>query len=254
MIRLKKIRHKIQYAAWKFIDSKSKKYALIATKRGDLQEAIFFWTKAEKLFPKDLECFNNKINCLSALRNKPANSKDLLKAETLNITLSKNIKNIIVFLVPPLDGIGGGILSIFSIYEETKNLKKIHGSEVIMCTYPGNQTVSRYTMFDNDIDIYSFDQLTNHFKTIKKIIIHLPEYACLQIVNNLDEAKKSWLTNIHHVHINVMNQNIEIMPTPDELNILRNYCTKLTITTAHPPSVALAPCLSCFTKFKLPSG
>jgi hypothetical protein len=232
MIRLKKIRHKIQYAVWKFIDSKSKKYALIATKRGDLQEAIFFWTKAEKLFPKDPECFNNKINCLSELHNKTTNSA-LPNAKTLDIALSKNIENIIVFLVPPVDGISGGILSIFSIYEETKKLKKIHGSEVIMCTYPGNQTVSRYTMFDNDVDICSFDQLTNHFETIKKIIIHIPEYSCLQIVNNLDEDKKRWLTNIPHAHINVLNQNIELMPTPDEIKILRNYCTKLTITTAH---------------------
>jgi hypothetical protein len=42
-----------------------------------------------------------------------------------------------------------------------------------------------------------------------------------------------WLGKIEDVQINVMNQNIKLMPGPEVIKKLKDYASKVTITTAH---------------------
>ena len=145
-----------------------------------------------------------------------------------------NAKNIIVFIVPNANNISGGMISISSIYEETQKLNKIHNSEVLACTsISQNKTVFRYTMFKNKMKIFRFIQIISLFKKIETILIHIPEYMVENFYNKDLKLIYKWLKKINNIHINILNQHVESMPSIETINNLKLYCNRLTNTTAH---------------------
>ncbi len=149
-----------------------------------------------------------------------------------------NIENLIVFIVDGAnwftgkDTISGGILSIASIYEESKKLKDIHHSEVIMLTHKKAHLLLKHTQFDNDITIFRFEQLFFYFKNLKKVIIHIPEYL-VPTMNIQFEKKKELLASVNNLHINILNQNILMMRSVEEVAKLKQLSSHVTQTTAH---------------------
>lgn len=150
----------------------------------------------------------------------------------------KTTENLIVFIVDGAswftgkDTISGGILSIASIYEESKKLKNIHNSEVIMLTQKDAHLLLKHTLFDNNITVFRFEQLFSYFKNLKGLIFHIPEYL-VPTMNIQFEKEKKFLDLIKSLHINILNQNIRIMRSVEEVAKLKRFTAQITQTTAH---------------------
>jgi hypothetical protein len=148
-------------------------------------------------------------------------------------------KKIIVFLVmgadwnSGIDKISGGTISIVSLCEESKKLKAIHNSEVIMCTFPKQHLLLYHTQFKNNTTVFRFKQLKKYFKNTNDVLIHVPEFLSQYFLENLTARDKAWLKKMKNVHINIMNQNIQLMPSPKFIDELKSIATLVTITTAH---------------------
>ena len=141
-----------------------------------------------------------------------------------------NIERLIIFLTPGHDAVSGGILSISSIYDESRKIKNIHGCEVIMCTIPGDPRLLQYTKFSNRNCIYGFSQVISYFQKLRSLLIHIPEYCITQFLENLSTQDIMLLTNTGDVHINIMIQNIQLLESKGQIEKLGKL-GKLTCTT-----------------------
>ena len=141
-------------------------------------------------------------------------------------------RRLIIFLTPGFDIVNGGILSISSIYEETKKLKHIHNAETIMCTIPGDPLLLRYIKFKNKNNIYRFSQVLSFFKDLQNVIIHIPEYCIYEFLRYISHRDYLRLFNIKDLHINIMLQNIELLHHIKYIERLKKL-GKVTCTTAH---------------------
>ena len=155
-----------------------------------------------------------------------------LQKKLLCENYSNEITKLIIFLTPGLDIVNGGILSVTSIYTETIKIKNIHGSEVIMCTVPGEPLLLKYTRFKNQNFIYMFSEVLLYFQNLQELIIHIPEYIVEKFLKNCSNYDNLQLNKIKSVHINIMLQNINYLP--DEIHIKNlGKLGQLTCTTAH---------------------
>ncbi len=165
--------------------------------------------------------------------NELVQPKISMALETLRSTYDSKEKNLIIFFVPGEDGITGGILSIYSIYEETKKLKHIHNCETIMCTLPNDSILLKNTNFENNVLIYPFELIMNYFEHIEKCIIHIPECYTVTFLNNISAIHQKKLKKIPSLQINLLIQNIDLAPDRNIILKLFEYTKDVTCTTAH---------------------
>lgn len=145
----------------------------------------------------------------------------------------KDSSRLILFLVPERDAVTGGLMSICSIATVTKSLKAIHNSDVMVATIPHLQTFANYSNFDTEHDIFRFSQVPEYFPKITNLILHLPEIHLKNFIEQLEPEQISWLQNIEHLTINILNQNNTYMPRPQVVDLLRYLTNDLTMTCAH---------------------
>lgn len=142
------------------------------------------------------------------------------------------MSRVVIFLIPPKKTINGGILSIFSLCKESRRFKSVHKSEILICTYPGRESYETNDLFENDEKILSFDSAIAKYPKPESLIINIPEYAVVEVYRSLQKYK-DYLLAIPDLHINILNQNIELMPATSEVLNLFNLASKVTQTTAH---------------------
>lgn len=151
----------------------------------------------------------------------------------------RKTRKLIVFLIPGADKatgtekISGGTISIVSLREESALLKDVHDAEVVMCTLPNEYLLFRHKLFVNRTDVFRFSQLRRYFTHAREVLFHLPEFTCMYFMEHLEDADRQWMRELEKVHINVMNQNVLMMPTPTELGKLKQLAQVVTATTAH---------------------
>jgi hypothetical protein len=149
------------------------------------------------------------------------------------------ITRLIVFLVPGSDWatgrdkISGGVLSIASLYGETRAIESVHQSKLIMCTFPLDHLLLRHTNFENDIDVYRFSQLQGYFRNLKELTLHIPELLVEHFEHSTTSADKHFLKGIPSLQINILNQNIKLMPSREVIDSLKSFTQNITVTTAH---------------------
>ena len=124
-------------------------------------------------------------------------------------------------------------MSIVSVCEETARLKEVHNSQTILCTLNNEHLLLKHEMFANDTDVFRFEQLAGYFTAAEYVLIHLPEFLVKYFVPLLSAKDKSWITGLKGCHLNIMNQNILLMPDPGIVRSLTETCSTVTITTAH---------------------
>ena len=140
-------------------------------------------------------------------------------------------KRVIVFFIPPEKIINGGILSIFSLCEVSREFNDIHKSKVVLCTYPGYKSYGKNNLFKNNEIIYEFEELLNN-NSLEYLQLHVPEYASNEVFWGLKKYETQ-IRKINQLSVNIMNQNILLMKRPGEV-VRWFYWTKdLTQTTAH---------------------
>jgi len=143
-------------------------------------------------------------------------------------------KKIMVILVPEHNDMSGGIYSMFSIANQMRNLKKVHEYEVVVMTRPNVKglTYIRNSNFRNMEDVLRFEQI-KLFKEAEDIYIHLPEYASQYFVADLSRSETSYLRSRRHLHINILNQNIQLMPERRDFQSLFGLTKSITQSVAH---------------------
>jgi hypothetical protein len=151
----------------------------------------------------------------------------------------KETERLIVFLVPGADWgtgkdrISGGVLSIASLYNETQKIADVHDSKLIMTTFPLEHLLLHHTNFKNEINVFRFSQLRGHFPELKELVLHIPELLVAHFDSCTSPEDKRFLRDIPGLHINILNQNIRLMPSREVIDSLRSFTPKITVTTAH---------------------
>lgn len=148
-------------------------------------------------------------------------------------------RKLILFLVPGADRqtgtdkISGGIISIVSLCEESRRLSELHGAQVVMCTLNNERLLFRHTQFINNTDVFRFSQVRNYFENAEEVLLHIPEFTCEYFLDYLRADDMKWLRELKKLHINILNQNIRLMPSVDTIERLKLLTGKVTATTAH---------------------
>jgi hypothetical protein len=147
-------------------------------------------------------------------------------------------RKIIIFFLDGVDlktgkeNVSGGLLSIHSIFEETIKIKEVHDAEALLCTMKNTNLFFKFSTFDSPYRVFHYEQLEKYFKKAEKIIAHVPEYLVEYFLYQLKSGRLDYLIS-RQLHVNILNQNIQLMPSVEIVRQLRQCVIKVTQTTAH---------------------
>lgn len=143
-------------------------------------------------------------------------------------------EKIIVILISERNGISGGIFSLFSIATQMRRLMSHDKYEVVMMTLPSStgKTYFRNTFFRNSENIYRFSQLSLCAKA-KEVYIHIPEYATEKFIEFLSQDDCNYLKMRDKVYINILNQNVRMMPAKETFSPLRDIADEVSQSVGH---------------------
>ena len=162
------------------------------------------------------------------------NYRNIIKQQDRELATGfKDIKDLIILIVPGKNSMNGGVHSIFNIARESRAHKNIHKCEVLIATVV-NKKSKTYIKQDNFINnefIFRLEQLFD-FNQLERLIIHIPElYA--ERLSLYFSFHKRFFQKIPNVWINIMNQNIELMPPCTSIQGLFKITEEVTQTCAH---------------------
>lgn len=157
-------------------------------------------------------------------------------------------KKLILFLIPSQVKICGGVLSIYSLCETSRNI--VPDALCILSTYPNDEyTYASNDMFLNNEQIYRFPQIVDNCKNLEELIIHIPEYYSKRVYKDLKRKDIRFLKSIKNLQLNILNQNIELMPEPKKIANLYKLTKNITQTIAHDKYATQEVC----NKWQLPT-
>jgi hypothetical protein len=174
----------------------------------------------------------------SRLRNKIL----AMKSRSRTDQLVSGSKRFVVFLVPGLNTVNGGIISICSIASESQKLLAMNGVSVAVCTAYGEPRMLRFTKFENDVDILAFADLLPRFPSEAEVLVHVPDLFVQKFVADCVFVYRSrpdltW-------RFNILLQNIDLIPQKEAVDALQQIGTT-TATINHKASNAIARRLGC---------
>ena len=146
-------------------------------------------------------------------------------------------EKLILFFIPGADyfsgkeNISGGLISIVSLAQETSLIYQGSPIKVLCATYYNDHLVFKLSSFKNETDVYSPELIEKYFNNVRELILHIPELFVIDFVKN--QQQNNWFKSINSVQINVLNQNIQLMPDYNVLNELKTKFSSCTVTTAH---------------------
>lgn len=137
----------------------------------------------------------------------------------------------IVFFIPQMKLVSGGVMSIFSLCQETRELFDTQKTGVYISVLPGYPTYGKNDFFENNETIYDMDGLIGTLHKKKNILFHVPEYAVNDVVIRirpyLEKLKKARLS------VNILNQNVKLMPDRIDAAEIFEISPRVTQTVAH---------------------
>jgi len=141
-------------------------------------------------------------------------------------------KSLIAFIVPWKARPKAGYMSIISMSATAKMLRHLHHSEVILVTYVGFRTYYKNWYINSPEPVFRFSQI-KRFTHLTRLLIHLPEIYAATFYDSLSARDRKFLSGIKDFHINILNQNICLMPGTEAFVSLRKLSSNITQTTAH---------------------
>ena len=167
-----------------------------------------------------------------AISRKIINFYHRKKQNTYDVKKIRRARIINLFVLPNTPVVSGGIQSIFSV---CKYSRQVYPEAVsLITTGPWKKySYSELTWFQNTEKIYRWEQIIKNIKVAEKLIIHLPEYLSGIFCNKLSVKEIQKLKQIKDLQINILNQNINLMPTPEEISSLKQLTPNITQTIAH---------------------
>ncbi len=151
--------------------------------------------------------------------------------DTLDMSMLRKAKKVIVFLTPGRSYINGGVMSIYSLCKTSRELNPDAFCSVV--TYPNDYTYVVNDKFKNNELILRFEQITENAKNAEEMIIHIPDFRAHRFYNDLKSNEIEFLKSIPHLQLNIMNQNIKLMPEPEKIKDLYLLTDNITQTIAH---------------------
>jgi hypothetical protein len=188
-----------------------------------------------RFYPNAFSLVNLSLNLESTLYDV---AHDKIASTILqNINFPKEIElcdRVMIILVPFHNTISGGIYSFFSIASHMKKMKRMHGWEVLVMTYPNLSELTYYRnrFISSEIDIFRFSQILR-LKNAKELFIFIPELFSGTFLSDMDDMQRNFLKSKQSVYINIMNQNIKLMPKPHLLISLKSTFKKVGQSIAH---------------------
>ena len=190
----------------------------------------------EKIFSLKNEN-NHKIITLSGIKIKfkyipkkhyKITKKSIKLQNKYDLTALKTAKRLIVFLIPEHLKINGGIMSIFSLCECTR---EVDNGLCLISTVPSEFTYCHNSFFENNEKIYRLEQIIKNAESVKELIIHIPEYFVSKFYGSLKQNEIDFLKSIQKLRINILNQNIDLMPDAADIKDLYNLTDNISQTT-----------------------
>lgn len=154
-----------------------------------------------------------------------------LRQNKYDMSTLQNANKVILFILPERSFKSGGVISIVNLCVTTRAL--ITDAEVILATFQSFETYSKIDWFENNENIYRFSHIVTENFNPDELYIHIPEYLSGMFESGLKEEQKAILKRISHLHINILNQNILLMPEYDAIQRLFSLTQEITQTTAH---------------------
>jgi hypothetical protein len=151
--------------------------------------------------------------------------------------IDPTIEKLILFFIPGADyysgkeNISGGLMSIISLAQESSLIYKGSSVQVLCSTYYNEHLIFKLKSFKNYFKIFRIKQIESYFKNVNELILHIPELYVADFVKNQQHNK--WFVGISKIQINILNQNIQLMPDIFILNELKKRFSNCTVTTAH---------------------
>ena len=129
--------------------------------------------------------------------------------------------------------VGGGMLSIERFVRKTKELLEPEEVSVIVCGLPLDNACIKNPFFNYEIPPIDFNYLSKKYFP-EKLYLNIPEAFVPDFLQKMTSEIVQWLWAIKELHINIMNQNDDLMPDQNYIEDLRTLCNgNLTITAAH---------------------
>ena len=147
-----------------------------------------------------------------------------------------------IFFVPGWDIVNGGNMSICSIATETSKMLGASGVSVAVCTAYRQPRLLRFTKFENNVELFAFEDLLAWFPSGSEVLIHVPELLVGRSIADHIAAYRArsdvkW-------RFNILLQNVRQIPTKDAVDTLEQLGAT-TITIAHKASTDVAEDLGC---------
>jgi hypothetical protein len=143
-------------------------------------------------------------------------------------------RRLMVMVVPEHNDMSGGIYSFFSLANHMQAMKRVHGYDVLLMTRPNEtgHTYIRLSAFRNAETVYRFEQILLCDK-VEELYLHIPEYATRDFYDLLSPELLKYLKSRKKLYINIMNQNIKLMPEASAFKNLRGIATEISQSVAH---------------------
>lgn len=143
-------------------------------------------------------------------------------------------QKLMLVIVPEHNAMSGGIYSMFSIANHMRRIKREHGFETLVVTRPNpsRSTYIRNSSFVNSETVFRFEQL-ELCRNVRELYIHIPEYAVTEFVRSLSHDMLKYLMRRDKIYINILNQNIRLMPEREKFRDLRRLTDSLGQSVAH---------------------
>jgi len=103
----------------------------------------------------------------------------------------------------------------------------LNDRKVLVVYFSGHNVLAKYPYFPNEEIIYTFKQLMHLFSTPERLLVHTPECHAAKVFNHVNSQEVSYLKSARRLHINILNQNIQLMSSMENL-------AHLNALTCHP--------------------
>ena len=162
--------------------------------------------------------------------------KQQMIQDKYDLTELKKAKKIVLVFIPAEHTVYGGYMSFFSMATYSRML--LPDRFVLLCTLPTyrngvNVTYAKNELFKNDEKLWRLEQVVKNAGNCQELILHIPEICVSDFCEVATQEERTFLKNIPHLQINIMLQNIDLMPPPEECHRLFEFTKDITLTTAH---------------------
>jgi len=141
-------------------------------------------------------------------------------------------RDLAVVLAPGIDRVSGGVLSLSSVFAESRRMLHPPDSDAMMCTVPRDPPLVRYSKTSIDVTMFQLPQALGFFPALRRLFIHIPEFYTSLARRDFTNPRFRAHTQRLRLHFNILLQNIELIPSPADIRALQQVGT-VTCTTSH---------------------